>query len=182
MSTSRDIAGVLNNRAGLVPLELAEDQKFAFDPPVSEAQRKAMWAAKSGHSTLGIPQKVGAEFAKADPGGKLPKAKDEEPKKESERIRFASTEAKTPAQRRREAAEAKAAKKAKDGRWGGRAAHDAWTDSVLDKMEKEKENMADTEPTKVENVEKTGRWGGRASPHVAVPTPRSLDGIHAHSL
>ena len=45
---------------------------MATDPPVSEAQRKAMWAAKSGNSTLGIPQKVGAEFAKADPGGKLP--------------------------------------------------------------------------------------------------------------
>jgi len=146
MSTSRDIAGALNNRADLIPLELAEDEKFAFDPPVSEKQRKAMWAAKSGHSTLGIPQKVGAEFAKADPGGKLPKAKDAK------------------------------------GRWGGRAAHDAWTDSVLDKMEKEKQNMADTAPTKVENVEKQGRWGGRASPHVAVPTPRSLDGIHAQPV
>ena len=41
-------------------------------PPVSEAQRRAMYAAKAGHSTLGIPQKVGAEFAAADPGGKLP--------------------------------------------------------------------------------------------------------------
>ncbi len=41
-------------------------------PPVSQRQRKAMWAAKSGNSTLGIPQKVGAEFAAADPGGKLP--------------------------------------------------------------------------------------------------------------
>ena len=53
------------------------DQELAMDPPTSEAQRKAMWAAKSGHSTLGIPKSVGAEFAKADPGGKLPaKAKD----------------------------------------------------------------------------------------------------------
>ena len=42
-------------------------------PPVSEAQRKAMGAAKSGKSTLGIPAKVGREFIKADPGGKLPK-------------------------------------------------------------------------------------------------------------
>lgn len=41
-------------------------------PPVSEAQRRAMFAAKAGKSTLGIPQKVGAEFAAADPGGKLP--------------------------------------------------------------------------------------------------------------
>ena len=42
-------------------------------PPVSEAQRKAMFAAKAGKSTLGIPKKVGADFAAADPGGKLPK-------------------------------------------------------------------------------------------------------------
>lgn len=44
-------------------------------PPVSEAQRRAMEAAKSGNSTLGIPQSVGAEFAAADPGGKLPARK-----------------------------------------------------------------------------------------------------------
>lgn len=44
-------------------------------PPKSEAQRKAMYAAKAGKSTLGIPKKVGAEFVKADPGGKLPKRK-----------------------------------------------------------------------------------------------------------
>jgi len=44
-------------------------------PPKSEAQRRAMQAAKAGHSTLGIPQHVGAEFAAADPGGKLPKRK-----------------------------------------------------------------------------------------------------------
>lgn len=42
-------------------------------PPVSEAQRKAMYAAKSGKSTLGIPKSVGREFVKADKGGKLPK-------------------------------------------------------------------------------------------------------------
>lgn len=41
-------------------------------PPVSEAQRRAMAAAKAGNSTLGIPKKVGAEFIAADPGGKLP--------------------------------------------------------------------------------------------------------------
>lgn len=46
---------------------------MATDPPVSEAQRGAMFAAKAGKSNLGIPKKVGAEFAKADPGGKLPK-------------------------------------------------------------------------------------------------------------
>lgn len=42
-------------------------------PPKSEAQRRAMHAAKSGKSTLGIPKSVGAEFVKADKGGKLPK-------------------------------------------------------------------------------------------------------------
>lgn len=31
-------------------------------PPVSEAQRRAMFAAAEGHSTLDIPQKVGREF------------------------------------------------------------------------------------------------------------------------
>ena len=41
-------------------------------PPVSEAQRKAMFAAAAGKSTLGIPKKVGKEFAAADEGGKLP--------------------------------------------------------------------------------------------------------------
>ena len=41
-------------------------------PPVSQRQRKAMFAAASGHSTLGIPRSVGREFANADPGGKLP--------------------------------------------------------------------------------------------------------------
>jgi 8-oxo-dGTP pyrophosphatase MutT (NUDIX family) len=52
---------------------------IATDPPVSEKQRRAMFAAKAGHSTLGIPQSVGEEFTSADPGGKLPehaKAKD----------------------------------------------------------------------------------------------------------
>jgi 8-oxo-dGTP pyrophosphatase MutT (NUDIX family) len=39
-----------------------------------------MWAAASGHSTLGIPSSVGKEFAEADPGGKLPaRAKDNVP-------------------------------------------------------------------------------------------------------
>ena len=42
-------------------------------PPKSKAQRGAMFAAAKGKSTLGIPKKVGKEFAKSDPGGKLPK-------------------------------------------------------------------------------------------------------------
>ena len=53
--------------------------RIATDPPVSEAQRRAMFAAAAGHSNLGIPAKVGREFGEADPGGKLPaRAKDME--------------------------------------------------------------------------------------------------------
>ncbi len=39
---------------------------FATDPPVSEKQRRAMYAAKAGKSTLGIPKKVGEEFVGED--------------------------------------------------------------------------------------------------------------------
>jgi hypothetical protein len=42
-------------------------------PMKSQAQRGAMYAAKAGKSTLGIPQSVGAEFVKSDEGGKLPR-------------------------------------------------------------------------------------------------------------
>lgn len=42
-------------------------------PPVSQKQRRAMYAAAEGKSTIGIPKKVGKEFVKSDPGGKLPK-------------------------------------------------------------------------------------------------------------
>lgn len=35
-------------------------------PSVSRAQQKAMHAAAEGRSTLGIPKKVGKDFAKAD--------------------------------------------------------------------------------------------------------------------
>lgn len=35
-------------------------------PSVSRQQQKAMFAAASGHSTLGIPKKVGKDFANAD--------------------------------------------------------------------------------------------------------------------
>ena len=44
-------------------------------PSVSEAQRRAMFAAAAGKSTLGIPKSVGKEFADADKGGKLPEKK-----------------------------------------------------------------------------------------------------------
>jgi len=50
-------------------------------PVVSEAQRRAMYAAKEGKSTLGIPKSVGEEFIAATPAGKklpekAPKSKD----------------------------------------------------------------------------------------------------------
>lgn len=35
-------------------------------PSVSTKQSRAMFAAAAGHSTLGIPKKVGREFAQAD--------------------------------------------------------------------------------------------------------------------
>jgi hypothetical protein len=42
-------------------------------PIESKAQQRAMYAAKEGKSTLGIPQKVGAEFVEAGPAkAKLP--------------------------------------------------------------------------------------------------------------
>lgn len=44
-------------------------------PPVSQAQRSAMYAAASGKSTLGIPKSVGKEFVATDQRGKLPKRK-----------------------------------------------------------------------------------------------------------
>lgn len=44
-------------------------------PIVSESQRKAMYSAAAGKSTLGIPKKVGKEFVKSDKPGKLPKRK-----------------------------------------------------------------------------------------------------------
>jgi hypothetical protein len=43
-----------------------EEPRQAFDPPVSEAQRKAMGAAASGHSNLGIPRSVGEKFLHED--------------------------------------------------------------------------------------------------------------------
>jgi len=46
-------------------------------PPVSQAQRRAMYAAAEGKSTLGIPKKVGKEFTAADQHGKLPEHKHE---------------------------------------------------------------------------------------------------------
>ena len=39
-------------------------------PATSKAQLRAMYVAAAGHSNLGIPQKVGAEFVKATPKAK----------------------------------------------------------------------------------------------------------------
>lgn len=57
-----------------MPWPRGKPQKEGFEPmpPVSEKQRKAMHAAASGKSTIGIPKKVAQEFVKADKGGKLP--------------------------------------------------------------------------------------------------------------
>lgn len=53
-------------------------------PVVSDAQRGAMYAAKEGHSTLGIPQKVGAEFIAASHGIKnLPERVGDKKKKKA---------------------------------------------------------------------------------------------------
>ena len=41
-------------------------------PAVSDAQRRAMFAAAAGKSTLGIPKSVGKDFVAATPAGKLP--------------------------------------------------------------------------------------------------------------
>jgi hypothetical protein len=51
---------------------------MATDPPVSEAQRRAMHAAASGNSNSGIPQSVGQKYANSDPGGGLPEKKGED--------------------------------------------------------------------------------------------------------
>ena len=52
-------------------------------PPVSESQRRLMWAAANKKGGVGgVPQSVGKEFAAADPGGKLPQKKKERSKKQ----------------------------------------------------------------------------------------------------
>ena len=52
---------------------LVGDAALAIDPPVSEPQRRAMWAAKEGRSTLHIPKKVGEEFVGKDKSMKTAK-------------------------------------------------------------------------------------------------------------
>lgn len=53
-------------------------------PAVSEAQLRAMYAAASGKSTLGIPKSVGQDFVDATPAGKKLPAK--APKKRTKRL------------------------------------------------------------------------------------------------
>jgi 8-oxo-dGTP pyrophosphatase MutT (NUDIX family) len=76
LASSRDHREPYPGDGGLtfVPkrLTITEDDRLALDPPVSEAQRRAMWAEAGGHGTSGIPKSVAQEFTEADPGGKLP--------------------------------------------------------------------------------------------------------------
>jgi hypothetical protein len=51
-------------------------------PIQSKNQQAAMYAAKAGNSTLGIPQNVGADFVAAGPaGGSFAKLPQKKPKK-----------------------------------------------------------------------------------------------------
>jgi hypothetical protein len=175
MGTSRDIASALNFKSGLIPLAQDEamdddmsDMGMTGDPPTSEAQRKAMWAAKSGNSTLGIPKSVGAEFANADPGGKLPKqAKDE----------FAPDKlygVQTPSGNGDEDNAVSVHDKLTDyepkkGRWGGRAGHSTTTRtsySAADAAGLETEKAENNESGTGHGEMPKGRYGGRASPHL----------------
>ena len=58
-----------------VGVEEGDERGFNLMPPRSEVQRRAMHAAAAGKSTIGIPAKVGREYAKTDKGGKLPARK-----------------------------------------------------------------------------------------------------------
>jgi len=44
-------------------------------PPVSQAQRRAMYAAAEGNSNIGIPASVGKEFIADDHAKNLPERK-----------------------------------------------------------------------------------------------------------
>lgn len=56
-------------------------------PPVSERQRRAMYAAREGRSTLGIPRSVGREFT-SNPSVKAP-SRNKRPSRRSRRSRRA---------------------------------------------------------------------------------------------
>jgi len=49
-----------------VARELKAGVEGVFNPFESDAQRRAMYAAASGRSTLGIPRKVAREYIRAD--------------------------------------------------------------------------------------------------------------------
>jgi hypothetical protein len=57
-------------------------------PDVSDAQRRAMFAAKEGHSTLGIPKSVGEDFIAADQAAGMPSLpkRASKPKKSSDKL------------------------------------------------------------------------------------------------
>lgn len=55
-------------------------------PDVSDRQRRAMYAAKEGNSTLGIPAKVGKDFIAADKAAGNPKLPERAPKKKSKTL------------------------------------------------------------------------------------------------
>lgn len=60
-------------------------------PVVSQKQRAAMYSAASGHSTLGIPASVGAEFVASSHGLKhLPKRAPHDKPKEKRKAVFGS--------------------------------------------------------------------------------------------
>lgn len=54
-------------------------------PDVSRRQQRAMYAAKEGRSTLGIPAKVGKKFIAADKAAGNPKLPQSAPKKPKRR-------------------------------------------------------------------------------------------------
>ncbi|HMH83664.1 MAG TPA: hypothetical protein VK531_12395 [Gemmatimonadales bacterium] len=57
-------------------LKRTVEEMKTFNPYTSQAQKRAMYAAASGHSTLGIPKSVGKDFVAAGPASKhLPKRK-----------------------------------------------------------------------------------------------------------
>jgi hypothetical protein len=68
--SSRDQAGVpasaYSGGGGAMPADqFSPSPSVATDPPVSEPQARAMYAAAFGHSDLGIPKSVGKEFVGA---------------------------------------------------------------------------------------------------------------------
>lgn len=59
-------------------------------PSTSKAQNAAMWAAREGKSTIGIPQSVGKEFTDAQTPGSVKKLPDRVSAKPKKRKPFGS--------------------------------------------------------------------------------------------